>query len=147
MTNICIVFFVFRSDRMASSSLRSSAGNWLLGKPNSELSTARLPRGLDALRLFQFYHVEEGHSIPESYKFACEEVISVWERARIPNQREITVFLILDFRQGINFGDIKQLLQVTFENVFIHSVCFMLTGAMLLQGLVPLIQFRQFSHT
>ena len=72
---------------MALLSLRSAAENWLLGKSHSQLSTARLPRGLDVLRLVQFYHVESGHTLPESYKLSCEAVIAVWNRAHIPVQR------------------------------------------------------------
>jgi hypothetical protein len=71
----------------SSSNLRSAPANWLLGKPTCHLSAARLPRILDALRLVQFYHIIEGRTLPESYKLACEEVIIVWSRAKIPTQR------------------------------------------------------------
>ena len=72
---------------MASSTLRSDPQNWLLGNPISQLSTARLPRGIDVLQLVQFHHLNEGKTLPESYQKACDEAISVWERARIPTQR------------------------------------------------------------
>jgi hypothetical protein len=72
---------------MAFSTLRSAPEHWLLGKTVSHLSTARLPRGLDILRLINFHHCEEGKSLPESYKLACEAAIGVWARARIPTQR------------------------------------------------------------
>jgi hypothetical protein len=72
---------------MASSSLRSAPENWLIGKPISQLSTARLPRMLDVLQLLQFHHFIEGRTLPESYKMACDAVIFIWMRARIPTQR------------------------------------------------------------
>uniref|UniRef100_UPI00358FB6CD uncharacterized protein n=1 Tax=Myxine glutinosa TaxID=7769 RepID=UPI00358FB6CD len=72
---------------MTPSSLRSAPENWLLGKPNPNLSTARLPCGLDALRLVQFHHIKEGSTLPASYKLACEAVVAVWEQARIPTRR------------------------------------------------------------
>ena len=66
---------------------RSAPENWLLGKSDSQLTTARLPRNLDVLRLLKFYHIDEGRTIPASYKLACEAVSTVWERAKIPTQR------------------------------------------------------------
>lgn len=72
---------------MSRKETRSAPKNWLLGKPKRHLSTARLPRGLDVLRLVQFHHLEDEKTLPESYKLACEKVISIWQRARIPTQR------------------------------------------------------------
>ena len=72
---------------MASSTLRSDPENFLLGNPISELSTARLPRALDVLRLFQFHHVTKGKTVQNSYKMTCDAVIAVWDRAAIPTQR------------------------------------------------------------
>ncbi len=72
---------------MASSSLRSDPQHWLIGKPISLLSTARLPRMLDVLQLLQFHHLTEGRTLPESYKMTCDAVICIWMRARIPTQR------------------------------------------------------------
>lgn len=72
---------------MASSSLRSDLKHWLLWKPISQLSTARLPRCLDVLQLFEFHHITEGRTLLESYKMACHAVICIWMRARIPTQR------------------------------------------------------------
>lgn len=68
-------------------STRSAPSHWLLGKSISNFSTARLPRGLDVLRVLQFYHFDEGNTLPVSYKKTCDAVLCVWERARIPTQR------------------------------------------------------------
>jgi len=72
---------------MAYSTLRSDPENFLLGKTIPHLSTARLPRALDVLRLFQFHHVTEGRTVQNSYKMTCDAVIAVWNRAAIPTQR------------------------------------------------------------
>ena len=72
---------------MASPSLRSDSEHWLLENPISHLSTARLPRSLDVLQLLEFHHITEGRTLPESYKMACDAVICIWMRARIPTQR------------------------------------------------------------
>lgn len=72
---------------MASSSLKSDPEHCLLGEPISQLSTARLPRCLDVLQLLQFHHITEERTLLESYKMACDAVISIWMRARIPTER------------------------------------------------------------
>ena len=65
-----------------ASRLQSAPENWLLGKPQPERSTARLPRGLDALRVVQFYHAQQRNTLPESYTVACEIVNAMWSRGR-----------------------------------------------------------------
>lgn len=72
---------------MASSCLRSDPKYWLIGKPCSQLSTARLPRMLDVLQLVQFHDLTEGRTLRESYRMSCDAVICIWMRARIPTQR------------------------------------------------------------
>ena len=67
--------------KMASSSLRSDSQHWLIGKPISQLSTARLPHMLDVLQLPQFHHLTEGRTLPESYKMSCDAVICIWMQA------------------------------------------------------------------
>lgn len=67
--------------------LRSAPANFLIGKPVPHLSTARLPRGLYVLRIVQFYNLNEKRTLPVSCKLTCEQVITVWERARMPTQR------------------------------------------------------------
>ena len=79
-----IFFGVFQE--MAENT-RSSAEVWLLGKGMNKLSNARLPTCSDVLRLVQYHHHSEAQTLRKSYNIACEEVLKVWERARIPTQR------------------------------------------------------------
>src|SRR5215469_7417663 len=79
-----IFFWVFQE--MAENT-RSSAEVWLLGKGMNKLSNARLPTCSDVLRLVQYHHHSEAHTLRKSYNISCEEVLKVWERARIPTQR------------------------------------------------------------
>ena len=57
-----------------------------MGKPVSRLSTARLPRSLDAQELLQFNHITKGRPLPESCKMVCDTVVCIWVLARIPTQ-------------------------------------------------------------
>ena len=51
-----------------ASSLQPASEHWLLGKPQSELSTARLACEVDVLCVVQFHHPQQ--------KYTCQELQS-----------------------------------------------------------------------
>ena len=74
-------------DFTMASSLRSAPENWLLGKPQSQLSTTRLPRWVNGFYIVYFHHAQQKNTLPESYNVTCENGNAIWSCARNPTHR------------------------------------------------------------
>ena len=72
---------------MANITRRSSASVWLIGKPNKDISSSRLPSKGDVLSKLMYHHMEEKLSINDSLKLSVKSVIEFWNKAHIPTQR------------------------------------------------------------
>jgi hypothetical protein len=66
---------------------RSSAEVWLIGKASKQLSSSRLATNGDVLRCLLFHHLEEHLTIKDSIHHTIQELIVMWNKARIPTQR------------------------------------------------------------
>ena len=69
---------------MQRTDLRSVASSWLVGRAEAKLSSARLPRKIDVLKTFLYYHLEKKETTNSSLKLACKEAINIWASAHIP---------------------------------------------------------------
>lgn len=66
-----------------ASNTRCKTSVWLLGPPISELLQSKLPTKREVLQLFFHYHNEEKKNVTEATSSVVNDVMNVWDRARI----------------------------------------------------------------
>src|SRR6185436_6791134 len=63
---------------------RSKTEVWLVGQLRNELPRNVLPTMLDVMKTFLYHHKMLKKTISESSKVTTDELIEIWNRARIP---------------------------------------------------------------
>jgi len=67
-----------------SCAARSKTEIWFVGQAQDKIPSNMLPTSGDVLRTFFYYHHVCKKTLPESAKYSSEEVMGVWNKARIP---------------------------------------------------------------
>lgn len=77
------IFSFFSHSQVMPTSTHSSLKCWLLRKRVDSLSWDCLPSKQNLLSLYLFHHVMEKKTVSEGLNLACDNVLTIWERARI----------------------------------------------------------------
>lgn len=80
-----------------AASTRKKQDLYLLGQPiMNVLDGCKLPSKGEVMRRFLHLHLSEGMTIRDSQRKSVREVISFWEKARIPTRQEYNIIAKLD---------------------------------------------------
>lgn len=63
---------------------RTKSSVWLIGQPEENLPENVLPTSSDVLKTFFFHHNILKKTVPVSLKATTEELMTLWQKARIP---------------------------------------------------------------
>lgn len=66
---------------------RGATKAWLIGQPQKDITTARLPSKRQVLQKFLFHHQTEKQTVAQAIKMTIPAVLEYWEKARVPAQR------------------------------------------------------------